>query len=263
MTRRPILAWVAGITLIAWASHAQDNVDATADGTIEIEAEDGIEWIRDAKTYVARGNARAARAGIEVLADTLTAYYRVGADGEGQKIFRLDADGNVRIVSATERAYGDKAVYHMDEAVVVLLGRGLRFETTDAVITARDSLEYWQDKQLAVARGEAIVTQGEKRLKADILSAHFAASSSEKQGVVQIDAFGNVHISTPTEIARGDEGVYILADGVATLCGSVRITRGDSQLNGECAEVNLNTGISRLLGGAGRVRGLITSKGGQ
>ena len=87
--------------------------------------------------------------------------------------------------------------------------------------------------------------------------------SSGKRGVAQIDAFGDVHISTPTEIARGDEGVYILDDGIATLCGNVRITRGDSQLNGECAEVNLNTGISRLLGGTGRVRGLITPKSGQ
>ena len=94
-------------------------------------------------------------------------------------------------------------------------------------------------------------------------SAHFAASSSGNQGIEQIDAFVDVHISTPTEIARGDEGVYILDDGIVTLCGNVRITRGDSQLNGECAEINLNTGISRLLGGTGRVSGLITPKGGQ
>ena len=263
MSLRPQLAWMVGIALVASASHAQDIADPSVDDSIEIEAEDGIEWIRDAKTYVARGNARAARAGIEVSADTLTAYYRVEANGDGQQIFRVDADGNVRIISATERAFGDKAVYHMDEAVIVLLGSNLRFETTDAVITARDSLEYWQNKQLAVARGEAIVIQGDNRLKADILTAHFAVSSSGNQGIEQIDAFGDVHISTPTEIARGDEAVYVLDDGIATLCGNVRITRGDSQLNGECAEVNLNTGISRILGGTGRVSGLIIPKGGQ
>ena len=179
MRRKFSLASIVVITLFAFSGQTQET--AAVDDTIEIEAEDGIEWIRDAKTYVARGNARASRGGLEVLADTLTAHYRVQADGDDQKIFRIDADGNVRIVSASERAYGDKAVYHMDEAVVVLLGNGLRLETTDAVITARDSLEYWQIRQLAVARGNAVIKQGEIRLKADVLSAHFATDASGSQ----------------------------------------------------------------------------------
>ena len=40
--------------------------------------------------------------------------------------------------------------------------------------------------------------------------------------------------------------------------GKVRITRGENQLNGSEAEVNMKTGISRLLAGnAGRVQGLV------
>jgi lipopolysaccharide export system protein LptA len=222
------------VTLFTFSGQTQENANTAVDDSIEIEAEDGIEWIRDAKTYVARGNAKASRGGFEVLADTLTAHYRVQADGDDQKIFRVDADGNVRIVSASERAFGDKAVYHMDEAVVVLLGKGLRLETTNAVITARDSLEYWQIRQLAVARGDAVIKQGENRLKANVLSAHFATNASGSQSVEQIDAFGEVHISTPTEIARGDEGMYILETGIATLCGNVRITRGDTPESAAC-----------------------------
>ena len=54
--------------------------------------------------------------------------------------------------------------------------------------------------------------------------------------------------------------MYDLQLNVATLTGSVRLTRGANQLNGDFAEVNLDTGISRLLarpGGAGRVSGLL------
>ena len=45
------------------------------------------------------------------------------------------------------------------------------------------------------------------------------------------------------------------------MSGNVRITRGQNQLNGDFAEVNLSTGISRLLtstdsAGDKRVRGL-------
>ena len=38
---------------------------------------------------------------------------------------------------------------------------------------------------------------------------------------------------------------------VATICGNVRITRGDNQMNGECAEVEMNTGVSKSDGRRG------------
>ena len=44
----------------------------------------------------------------------LRAYYRKNAEG-GSDISRLDALGNVRIVSAGETAYGDSGVYDVDQ----------------------------------------------------------------------------------------------------------------------------------------------------
>ncbi len=237
-------------------ANAQSIVGRSGDSPVDIEANDGIEWQRDTKAYIARGDARARKDGVEIQADTLTAFYRDGADGTGQEIYRIDADGKVRIKSQTEKAFGDKGVYHVDESVLVLVGRNLRFETTTATITARDTLEYWDTKSLAVARGDAIVESENGRLKADILTAHIAKEG--KREVNRIDAFGNVLVTTGTEIAQGEEGVYNPRTGLATLCGNVRITRGKNQLNGNCAEVNLVTGISKLLGGNGRVKGLIT-----
>lgn len=237
-------------------ANAQSIVGRSGDSPVEIEANDGIEWQRDTKAYVARGDAKARKDGVEIQADTLTAFYRDGTGGTGQEIYRIDADGAVRIESRTEKAFGDKGVYHVDEAVLVLVGRNLRFETASAVITARDTLEYWDTRSLAVARGDAIVESEKGQLKADILTAHIAKDG--KREVNQIDAFGNVLVTTGTEIAQGEEGVYNPRTGLATLCGNVRITRGKNQLNGNCAEVNLVTGISKLLGGGGRVKGLIT-----
>jgi lipopolysaccharide export system protein LptA len=77
----------------------------------------------------------------------------------------------------------------------------------------------------------------------------------------RIEGFGNVHVSTATDIVRADRGVYNADTSIAMMSGNVRITRGQNQLNGDFAEVNLNTGISRLLtssdsGGDKRVRGL-------
>lgn len=92
----------------------------------------------------------------------------------------------------------------------------------------------------------------DRKIKADILTAHLRKDENEESKVYRVDAFGSVLITTPTEIARGEKGVYFVDTGIATLTGAVKITRGDNQLNGEIAEINMNTGVSRILAGAGK-----------
>ena len=73
-----------------------------------------------------------------------------------------------------------------------------------------------------------------------------------------MEAFGNVTVRTVTDTATGDRAVYVPDTGIARLAGHVRITRGNNQLDGSEAEVNMKTGISRLLAGTGeRVKGLV------
>ncbi|MFN7001449.1 MAG: LptA/OstA family protein, partial [Elioraea tepidiphila] len=72
------------------------------------------------------------------------------------------------------------------------------------------------------------------------------------------EAFGNVRITTANEVVRGERGVYTPGDGLARVSGNVRITRGQNQLNGAYGEVNMKTGVSRLLPApGGRVTGMI------
>lgn len=228
---------------------------------IEIDADQALEWHQDEKAYVARGNAQARRGDLEVRADVLTAYYRE-LPGGGTEIWRFTADGNVRIASPTQEAYGDRAIYDIDRQVAVLTGEDLRLVTETDVVTARDSLEYWTEQRLAVARGDAVATRDRNKVRADMLIALFEEGDGGDLEIDRIDADGNVVVTTPTDVARGSKGVYDLDSNIATLTGDVRITRGQNQLNGQVAEVNLNTGISRVLSGGpqggaeGRVRGL-------
>ena len=233
-----------------------------SDAPLEINADEGIEWRRDSNQYVARGNARAAQGDLEVYADVLTAHYRAGADG-GNEIYQIDAEGNVRILSPGEAVYGDQGRYEVDRGRMVLVGDNLRLETAQDLITARDTLEYWEREQYAVARGNATAVREDKRLRADALVAHLARDADNKLAVDRVDGKGNVQISTPTEYVRGNSGVYYVNQELATLTGAVKITRGENQLNGEYAEVNLRTGVSKLLGAppgsttSSRVRGLL------
>ncbi len=258
---------------------------------IEITARDGIEWDRDAQRYVANGDAAARQDGTTVYADKLIAWYRQAATG-GTEIFRYEAQGNVRIANETQTVYGDRGIYDIDSQTMVVTGKQLRLVTPNDTLTARDTLEYHGARDVAVARGNAMVVSGTRRMTADVMTAYFgpanqparpqaqqrnqrnqraqpaaqtSSNSTENQRLKRVESFGNVHVSTPTEIARGDRGVYNMETSIAQLAGNVRLTRGDNQLAGDFAEVNNNTGISRLLsrpaaesGSDGRVRGLFT-----
>ena len=177
----------------------------------------------------------------------------------------------------TDQAQGDRAVYDLDQAVLVMTGRALKLTTPNDVLTARDSLEYWSQKHMAVARGNAVVvTNDGRRLAADTLVAYTSDAappagttpwrrqpecrrSAAASGKLQkVEAFGNVTVRTATDTATGDRAVYVPDTGIARLAGHVRITRGKNQLEGSEAEVNMKTGISRLLAGTGeRVQGLV------
>ena len=247
----PVLAFGFLVVLPDVGAVAQ-SVDRLreSDQPLEINADDGIEWNRNDKTYIARGNARAASGDVEVLADVLTAYYREPAEGEqgDTEIYLLEATGNVRINSPEGSVYGDRGRYKLDEQVFVMTGNDLRLVSKDDVVTARDSLEYWEGQRKAVARGQAHATHEDKQIKADMLTANFQENAQGDLEVHRIDAVGNVEIFTAKEYARGREGTYYVDREVATLEGEVKITQGDNQLDGNYAEVNMATGISTLLG---------------
>jgi lipopolysaccharide export system protein LptA len=171
-----------------------------SDQPIEIFADNGIEWQQENLIFLARGNARAVRGAVTVYADELRACYRERADG-GTDIWRLDAIGNVRIKTPGETAYGDNAVYQVDEKILVLKGGKVRLVSGDDEITADKQLEYWEKKQMAVARGNAFAVRGNKRLRADVLAAYFRTDSKGENKLYRIDAFDRVKIVTDQNTA--------------------------------------------------------------
>ena len=151
------------------------------------------------------------------------------------------------------------AVYDLVRDVVVLRGDPVVLTSTDGTVTAEDTMEYYPGQGLAVARGNAVVEREDQRVEAEVLTGEFEEVDGEQQ-LARVSATGGVLITTATDIVRADEATYDVRANVATLSGNVRLTRGANQLNGDFAEVNLDTGLSRLMarpGGAGRVSGLL------
>ena len=185
-----------------------------------------------------------------------------GAGGENE-IYRVNADGHVTIKGERQTVVGDQAVYDVDQQIGIVTGKGLKLTTATDVVTARDSLEWYDQKQIAVARGDAVAVRETKRIRADVLTAHMTkdnpkpAASKPETGPVRAGAGGRnqarakpgaparaarratkdrrsaastrraMSSSRPTtDIGRGDYGVYNADTGIATLLGNVTVTRG-------------------------------------
>lgn len=240
---------------------------------VNIEAENGVEWQQANRVYIARGNAKVTRGQTTVTADTLYAYYRPIAtppnnaaapaqrsnapaqtqsmfDSGSTQIYRLEADGNVVFATPTQTAHGDHAVYDVDQAVMVLTGKNLKVLTPQDTVTARDSFEWYDQKQIGVARGDALaVRQGPapKSIRGDVLIAEISKPENQPSKISKVDAHGRVVLTSQDEIAHGDAAVYNLDTGIATLTGHVSLTRGDNQLRGQYGVVDTNNNVARLL----------------
>lgn len=289
MSRCVLLLCLLALALAPRPGAAQP-IDLSSGGPVDVTAAGGFEWHEADQTITALGSARATRGGVTVLADELVARYRrkpgasaggaspastgdIDSTGGGNEIYRLEARGNVRIVTATDEAVGDTAVYDIDQAVLVMTGKHLRLTTPQYVLTARDSLEYWSQKHMAVGRGNAVVVSSDaRRLAADVLVGYTtggetqpasaqppAAQPAQTGGKLErLEAYGNVEVRTGVDIVRGDRGVYLPDTGQARVLGNVRIFHEQSVITGNAADVNMKTGIGHVVAApSGRVQGLI------
>lgn len=259
LTRRAALLLTAGGALAAFAptrlvgAQSVGSFDfSQSSAPIQIDAAEGIEWRRNDKVYIARGNARVARGDTAVQADTLSAYYTEGTGGK-TRITRVVAEGHVRLTSPDQTITGDLATYDLEQGVLLIKGQSLKAETRNKeTLTARDSFEYWEKQLVLVARGDAEVTQGNRRVKADTLTGYLRKQPDGSTKLYQVEAAGLVEIWREDSYATANKAIYNLENQVAKLIGSVKITRGQNQLNGETAEFDLNSGVSRILGGGGK-----------
>jgi len=260
---RRLATLLPALALLLWSQGALPQAGIGGNQPLEIYAESGIEWHRDQQVYIARGNARAISGDTELRANELRAYYSGANDGSGD-ISRVEAIGAVVITSPNGKVYGDRGVYDVPGKVMVLTGGNLKLVTAQDTVTARDSLEYWEAKDLAVARGDAEAQRVDPKdgtvnvIKAEVMTANFYDNAGKKDLRV-VDAYQSVEILTPCEYVVGDRARYLVPEQIAILTGNVKITRGNNQLNGDEAEVNLVTGISTLKGD--RVTGLLVPKG--
>ena len=124
-----------------------------------------------------------------------------------------------------------------------------------------DQLEIQQERNLAIFRGNVVAEQGHIKLRAEQLKVWYRQSSETSSPddimtggtIIRIDAIDQVFISSASETAKGDIGIYEIEKQRLTLTGTVILTRGDNVLRGKKLVMDMATGQSQLSGG--RVHG--------
>ena len=226
---------------------AQNPVSPDGSEPLEITAQESLEWHRNELFFRASEEVKAVQGGTTLYCDEMIAKYR-DSEKSNIDVYQVEAIGSVRILSADSKAYGDKAIYNMDKGLAEMTGSNLRLLSKDQNVRARDKFLYWVTEGRLEALGKAEAVREGDKIEADKLVAVFDQGSGAQRTLRSLEAVGNVVITTPEEVLTGEHAFYSAKTGLAELNDNVRITRGESFLEGARAQVDLNTNISKIFG---------------
>jgi lipopolysaccharide export system protein LptA len=129
-----------------------------------------------------------------------------------------------------------------------------------------DRLEVQDRADRAIFAGNVHVVQAELTLDTTRLTvAYSGGQGNSNPQIRRLDAAGGVVVKSPTEVAKGDFGIYDLDHKLITLIGNVQLNREQNQVNGARLVIDLDSGRAVVDGGppgvnqsGGRVSGHFT-----
>lgn len=130
-------------------------------------------------------------------------------------------------------------------------------------ITADTTLEWLRGQNRLIARGNALAVQGASSIAAATLTADYREGANSNFEIHTLTANENVILTSQNDTAYGDDAVYDLDKGIATLTGqNLRLVSPDQTITArERFEYHTNTGKIHAIGNANVVRPNV--KGGQ
>jgi lipopolysaccharide export system protein LptA len=126
-----------------------------------------------------------------------------------------------------------------------------------------DRIEVQDRADRAIFAGNVHVKQAQLTLDTSRLTVAYSSAGGIQ--IRRLDASGGVTVTSPSETARGEFGIYDLDRKLITLVGGVVLSRGGSQINGQRLVIDLDSGRAVVDGGpagvgqsGGRVTGRFT-----
>lgn len=129
-------------------------------------------------------------------------------------------------------------------------------EPTPVDVTANE-MEILDKEKKLIWRGAVDATRGKTNIKSDELTVTYSEvkqpDGTTKTDATDLDAQGNVTITTPNETITGDWARYNPQDETLTVGGNVKLVQGKTILTGNELKANLKTSKTQMSGG--RVKG--------
>lgn len=125
-----------------------------------------------------------------------------------------------------------------------------------------DEMEILDAEKKAIFRGAVDATRGGTNLKSDTLTVTYSEvkqpDGSTKTDATDLDAKGNVTITTPKETITGDWAKYNPQTDKLVVGGKVKLVQGETVLTGNELHADLKTDRMQMTGG--RVKGSFLPK---
>ena len=125
-----------------------------------------------------------------------------------------------------------------------LISKTLANEVVPVDIVA-DEMQWNDNNKIAYAIGNAIATQGEKKISADKLIVHLDKGEDNNE-IILIEAEGNVIFNNEKEVATGKIAKYNFIENNIIIENTVTLKKDDNIMKGELLIMDLNTGVSQI-----------------
>ena len=108
-----------------------------------------------------------------------------------------------------------------------------------------DEMQWNDNNKIAYAIGNAVATQGEKKISADKLIVHLDKEEDNNE-IILIEAEGNVIFNNKKEEATGKIAKYNFIENNIIIENTVTLKKDDNIMQGELLIMDLNTGVSQI-----------------
>ena len=125
-----------------------------------------------------------------------------------------------------------------------LISKTLANEVVPVDIVA-DEMQWNDNNKIAYAIGNAVATQGKKKISADKLIVHLDKEEDNNE-IILIEAEGNVIFNNEKEVATGKIAKYNFIENNIIVEYDVTLKKDDNIMKGEFLIMDLNTGVSQI-----------------
>lgn len=112
-----------------------------------------------------------------------------------------------------------------------------------------DSLEVFQEQKKAIFKGNVVAKQDTMTVRSEVMTVYYAGGDTSSNSISKIDLNGNVFLTSPTESAKAQNGVFDVKNNQVTLTGDVTLTRDKNILKGSRLDYDIKSGHSKMVGG--------------